>query len=90
MSVKNRTIFTGDNLDILWGMNSASVNLMCLNPPFKSDKQWTAHRQPSRRRGIQEHADVAWREDIRAAQPGLDAVCQTAGVEGHGELVPAP
>ena len=30
----NRTIFTGDNLDIMRGMNGESVDLIYLDPPF--------------------------------------------------------
>ena len=30
----DRTIWTGDNLDILHGLNSASVDLIYLDPPF--------------------------------------------------------
>ena len=29
----NRTVWTGDNLDILRGMNSGCVNLIYLDPP---------------------------------------------------------
>ena len=32
----NRTIWTGDNLDILRGMNSECVDLVYLDPPFNS------------------------------------------------------
>ena len=31
--IANRTIFTGDNLDILRGFNSATVDLVYLDPP---------------------------------------------------------
>ena len=34
-NIKNRTIFEGDNLDILRGINSESVDLIYLDPPFK-------------------------------------------------------
>ena len=40
--VKNRTIFTGDNLDIMRGMNSASVDLIYLDPPFNSNRNYSA------------------------------------------------
>ena len=30
----NRTMWTGDNLDIMRGMNSESVDLIYLDPPF--------------------------------------------------------
>ena len=36
----NRTIWTGDNLDILRGLNSASVDLIYLDPPFKIIRQY--------------------------------------------------
>ena len=38
----NQTIWTGDNLDIMRGMNSASVDLIYLDPPFKSDANYAA------------------------------------------------
>ena len=31
----NRTIFTGDNLDIMRGMNSETVDLIYLDPPLE-------------------------------------------------------
>ncbi len=34
----NRTVWTGDNLDILRGMNSATVDLIYLDPPFNSNR----------------------------------------------------
>ena len=33
----DRTIWTGDNLDILRGLNSVSVDLIYLDPPFNSN-----------------------------------------------------
>ena len=42
MNFANRTIFTGDNLDILRGINTASVDLVYLDPPFNSKKAWNA------------------------------------------------
>ena len=32
----NRTLWTGNNLDILRGMNAASVDLLYLDPPFNN------------------------------------------------------
>ena len=37
-----RTIRTGDNLDILRGLNSASVDLIYLDPPFSSNRNYAA------------------------------------------------
>lgn len=31
---QNRTLWTGDNLDIMRGMNSSSVDLIYLDPPL--------------------------------------------------------
>ncbi|MXY15159.1 MAG: hypothetical protein F4X94_01415 [Dehalococcoidia bacterium] len=38
----NQTIWTGDNLPIMRGMNSASVDLIYLDPPFNSDANYAA------------------------------------------------
>lgn len=41
-NVPSRTIFTGDNLDILRGINSECVDLVYLNPPFNSNRTYAA------------------------------------------------
>ena len=38
----NRTMWTGDNLDIMRGMNSESVDLIYLDPPFNSNRTYEA------------------------------------------------
>ena len=42
MNVKNRTIFEEDNLREMRGINSASVDLIYLDPPFNSKKDYSA------------------------------------------------
>ena len=42
LNIKNRTIFCRDNLDILRGINSNSVDLIYLDPPFNKKKEFTA------------------------------------------------
>ena len=42
MSIKNRTIFTGDNLDVMRGMDDDLVDLIYLDPPFNSNKNYSA------------------------------------------------
>ena len=42
MNIKSQTMFTGDNLPIMRGMDSESVDLIYLDPPFNSKKQWSA------------------------------------------------
>ena len=46
----DRTIWIGDNLDILSGLNSASVDLIFLDSPFNSNRDYAAlvGRPPSR------------------------------------------
>ena len=41
-NVPSRTIFIGDNLDILRGINSECVDLIYLDPPFNSDRTYAA------------------------------------------------
>lgn len=40
--LKNRTIFTGDNLDIMRGMPDGSFDLIYLDPPFNSKHDYSA------------------------------------------------
>jgi len=40
--IKNRTIFQGDNLDILRGFDNNSIDLIYLDPPFNKKKQFIA------------------------------------------------
>ena len=42
LNIKNRTIFCKDNLDVLQGINSESVDLIYLDPPFNKNKTFTA------------------------------------------------
>ena len=42
MNIKSQTMFTGDNLPIMRGMDSESIDLIYLDPPFNSKKQWSA------------------------------------------------
>ena len=38
----NRTMWTGDNLPIMRGMNSECVDLIYLDPPFNSNRTYSA------------------------------------------------
>ena len=42
LNIENRTIFEGDNLEILRGINSESVDLVYLDPPFNSNANYSA------------------------------------------------
>ena len=41
-NIKNRTVFCRDNIDILQGINSNSIDLIYLDPPFNKKKTFTA------------------------------------------------
>ena len=42
MNFDNRTLFIADNLDIMRGMDSDTIDLIYLDPPFNSKKQYKA------------------------------------------------
>ena len=42
MNVENRTIFEGDNLHILRGLDSETIDLIYLDPPFNSNRTYQA------------------------------------------------
>ena len=42
MNVENRTLFIADNLDIMRGMDSDTIDLIYLDPPFNSKRQYKA------------------------------------------------
>ena len=41
-NVPNRTIFEGDNLDVMRGINDACIDLIYLDPPFNSNRDYAA------------------------------------------------
>ena len=42
VNFKNRTLYHGDNLAFLRGMNSGTVNLIATDPPFNKSKDFYA------------------------------------------------
>ena len=76
-NVPSRTIFTGDNLDILRGINSECVDLIYLDPPFNSNQSYAAPLD-SEARGA-EFDDVwtlddmkqEWVDEIEIRRPAL-------------------
>ena len=42
MNVENRTLFEGDNLHILRGLDTETIDLIYLDPPFNSNKTYEA------------------------------------------------
>ena len=66
---KNRTVWTGDNLDVLRGLNSECVDLIYLDPPFNSNKTYSAP-VGSRAAGAA-FKDTWTRDDVDDAEHGL-------------------
>ena len=86
---RNRTVWTGDNLDILRGLNSESVELIYLDPPFNSNKTYSAPIG-SKAAGASfkdawtlDDVDEAWHGEIAERDPGLYAIINAAGL-AHG------
>lgn len=86
--IKNRTIFTGDNLDIVRGMDDESIDLIYLDPPFNSNRHYSAPIG-SEAAGAEfkdawtfEDTDAAWWGELAEDHPGLWSVINAAGVVG--------
>ena len=86
----NQTIWTGDNLDIMRGMNSASVDLIYLDPPFNSNANYAAP-VGSKAAGAAfkdtwglDDINLAWHGEIKHDYPGLYALL-SATREIHGD-----
>ncbi len=86
----DKTVWTGDNLDILRGLNSESVDLIYLDPPFNSNRNYAAP-VGSRAAGAAfkdtwtlSDLDTAWMGLIADEQPAMYKVIETAGLT-HGK-----
>ena len=86
----DRTIWTGDNLDILRGLNSASVDLIYLDPPFNSNRNYAAPVGSAAADAAFKDTwtlsdlDVAWMGLIADEQPAIYKVLDTYGLS-HGK-----
>ena len=81
---ENKTIWTGDNLDIMRGMNSESIDLIYLDPPFNSNANYAAPIG-SKAAGAEfkdiwtlEDIDIAWLDLIESKHSNLNRVIQAA------------
>ena len=87
---KNRTLWTGDNLHVMRGQNSETVDLIYLDPPFNSNRNYAAPIG-SEAAGAAfkdtwtlSDVDLAWHGEIAEANPGLYRVIDAAR-EAHGK-----
>ena len=86
----DKTIWTGDNLDVLRGLNSETVDLIYLDPPFNSNKDYAAP-VGSKAAGAAfkdtwtlSDLDVAWMGLIADEQPAIALMLDAAG-QTHGK-----
>ena len=86
----DKTIWTGDNLDILRGLNSASVDLIYLDPPFNSNRDYAAPvgsvaaGAAFKDTWALSDLDTAWMGLIADEQPALYQALAAAGLT-HGK-----
>ena len=86
----DKTIWTEDNLDILRGLNSACVDLIYLDPPFNSNRNYAAPvGSPAAGAAFKDtwtlsDLDVAWMGLIADEQPAMYKVIEAAGL-AHGK-----
>ena len=79
MNVQNRTIYCKDNLDILKGIDSETVDMIYLDPPFNSKKAWNAPIGSSAEGAsfkdtwTKDDIKEEWVDAIRAEYPELHA-----------------
>ena len=83
--IENRTIWTGDNLDVMRGMESETIDLIYLDPPFNSKHDYSAPIG-SEAAGAAfkdtwtlQDIDETWIGLIAETYPALYSVIQTAG-----------
>ena len=88
----DKTIWTGDNLDILRGMNSECIDLIYLDPPFNSNQDYAAPVGSAAAGAAFKDTwtlsdlDVAWMGLIADKQPALAHVIKTSGLT-HGNWI---
>ena len=86
---RNRTMWTGDNLPVLRGLNSDSVDLVYADPPFNSNRNYAAPIG-SEAAGAAfkdtwtlNDVDEAWHGEIADREPEVYAAIDAAGIV-HG------
>ena len=80
----NRTLWTADNLDVLRGLNSESVDLIYLDPPFNSNRSYEAPIGSQAAGAAFKDAwtlddtDLAWHGEVSEQSPALYEVIKAA------------
>ena len=93
-NIQNRTVFTGtkdsdgDCLNVMRGMDTQSIDLIYLDPPFNSKKQWDAPIGSAaagasfKDRWTYDDIKAEWMGQIADTNPALYAVIDAAGMTG--------
>ena len=90
LNIKSRTLWTGDNLDVMRGINSESVDLIYLDPPFNSNQDYSAPIGSAaagaafKDTWTLDDVDIAWHGEIAEADPALYQIIAAAGM-AHGK-----
>ena len=86
----NRTLWTGDNLDVMRGLNSETVDLIYLDPPFNSNRNYAAPIGSEAAGAAFKDTwtlsdiDLAWHGEVAEASPALYRVVDAARL-AHGK-----
>ena len=77
-NIKNRTVFIHDNLEILQGVDSDSIDLIYLDPPFNKNKKFVTPIGEEKKKSLgmekdPAFADIFKKEDIKKEWLGLIA-----------------
>ena len=91
MTVKPSTIFTGDNLEIMRGMDDESIDLIYLDPPFNSNRNYAAPIGSAAAGAAFKDTwtlsdlDNAWHGEIADKEPGIySAISGSENTHGKG------
>ena len=76
VGIKNRTLYSGDNLPFLRGMDSGSIDLIVTDPPFNKDRDFGDAF--SDRWSWEGDVNADWIDHIGDGHPALHAVIETA------------
>lgn len=90
MNVQNRTIFSNDNLPVLRGIDTESIDLIYLDPPFNSNRNYAAPIGSDaagaafKDTWTLSDVDNAWHGEIADREPALSQAIHTAELT-HGK-----
>lgn len=85
------TLWTSDNLEIMRALNSTTVDLIYLDPPFNSNRNYAAPigskvaEAAFKDTWTLDDVDLAWHGQIAEQDEFVYAVIQTAGLT-HGKV----